>query len=420
MSTQSTTIGIPELLDKVFFKNALENGLHEHTIVIKQMEFSSGSGDGENYLSQIYRVLVKYTKTAGQVDADEISVIVKVMPQVEGIDFIDEMNIFNKEKWILLEMLPQFEMLLKLQDIQFAPRCYYTTNSPRQTLVLEDMDPLGFQMVNREIGLDERHAKLALKKLAQFHATSMVFAKKRPSMMQHFNKGLLNRDAIKPSTSIYKIFHKHLAHEIKIVSKWEEFEDILPKLQAFYDDFDNRLFACQKSRKNEITVLNHGDFWVNNLLFKYDERNNPVDLVFLDFQLSIFGSPGIDLNYFIFASCQLEVTKKWKTLLEVYHASLRDALKELQYNKIPSYANIEREFKEKSPYGIMTIIGPLPVMSINKNASEGSTFDSLAESDERTEMIFNNPYLIERLKYALLELDNLGAFEIDVDTNKSS
>ncbi|XP_055842780.1 uncharacterized protein LOC129909734 [Episyrphus balteatus] len=403
-------ISAPEHLNKSYFENALQNGLHEQSIQVKNIKFTSGSGDGDNYCSQIYRALIVYSKADQENPDDEISVIVKVMPSNEGLNFLDKMNVFNKEKWLIMDILPQFEILL--DDVQFAPRCYYSTYSPLETLVLEDMNRFGFHMVNREIGLDERQAKLTLKKLGQFHASSMVYAKKRPSMMQHYNKGLLDPEAIKPPTSLYKMLYKHLAYEIKISSKWEGFEKITEKMKEFYNEFDSRLFACQKPLKNEIKVLNHGDFWVNNLLFKYDDRNNPVDLVFLDFQLSIYGSPGIDLNYFIFASVQMEVLKKWKTLLEVYYVSLRDTLKELGYQKIPTYANIEKEFKQKSAYGFFTLIGPLPVMTMQKEASEGNNFETLAESDDKTEIIFSSEKLIDRLKYSLLELDKMGALDI--------
>lgn len=224
-------------------------------------------------------------------------------------------------------------------------------------------------------------------------------------MMADYNKGLLDPKVINKSTSFYKMLRKHLGYVIMLTLDWEGFEDITKKLEEFHKNFESRILACQQHSPGDIKVLNHGDFWVNNLLFKYDPRNNPVDLMFLDFQMSIYASLGFDLNYFLFASVQLEVLERWKNLLEVYHASLRDTLTELSYSDIPTYAEIEKEFKRKSAYGLFTLIGPLTVMYM-----EGISFEKLVVSVCNNEGISKCKRYIECLKYSLLELDKMGAF----------
>ena len=32
---------------------------------------------------------------------------------------------------------------------------------------------------------------------------------------------------------------------------------------------------------DEFNVINHGDVWVNNMLFKYDNDGNPIDHIFV-------------------------------------------------------------------------------------------------------------------------------------------
>jgi len=40
----------------------------------------------------------------------------------------------------------------------------------------------------------------------------------------------------------------------------------------------------------ELSVLNHGDFWCNNFMFKYKDDSEVEDVCFVDFQLPKFGN----------------------------------------------------------------------------------------------------------------------------------
>lgn len=36
-----------------------------------------------------------------------------------------------------------------------------------------------------------------------------------------------------------------------------------------------------KLSEDEFNVINHGDFWVNNMLFKYDNDGKPIQHIFV-------------------------------------------------------------------------------------------------------------------------------------------
>lgn len=56
----------------------------------------------------------------------------------------------------------------------FVFRCFFTSREPIQTIVFDDLNQYGYKLANRQNGLNEEHCVVILKKLAKFHAASMI------------------------------------------------------------------------------------------------------------------------------------------------------------------------------------------------------------------------------------------------------
>lgn len=99
-----------------------------------------------------------------------------------------------------------------------------------------------------------------------------------------------------------------------------------------------------------IKVLNLGDVWVNNLMFKY-ENDVPIDVCFLDLQISFYSSPGIYFVYFLTTSPTIEMRQKQALCLKLYYDQFKRALIGLGCSSVPSIDVIKSEINSRQFYG---------------------------------------------------------------------
>lgn len=142
-----------------------------------------------------------------------------------------------------------------------------------------------------------------------------------------------------------------------------------------------KLEKLQATTSSAYKVLNHGDFWVNNYLFKYEE-GKPVDVIFVDFQLCYFSSPGIDLNYFLSTSPRADVREnKRDQILAGYYKNFISTLVELNVKNIPCEATFKKEVLAREYYGFMAAVGILPIVLLDKEASKDSNLEAMGDAD---------------------------------------
>lgn len=107
--------------------------------------------------------------------------------------------------------------------------------------------------------------------------------------------------------------------------------------------------VASQPMRNGFQVLNHGDNWINNMLFKSDKKGNPIDVKFIDFQNCHWGSPIGDLMYFLFTSVHDEIkTNHFDELIAFYHKELIKSLNELKYSEnAPTLDVLKQDLMEK-------------------------------------------------------------------------
>lgn len=86
-------------------------------------------------------------------------------------------DLFSVEKGMYEDIVPTFEKLYADvgAPLKFGPASYKLDTNHRYIL-LENLSPRGFKNTNRLEGLDMQHTECVLKKVAQWHAASAVYA----------------------------------------------------------------------------------------------------------------------------------------------------------------------------------------------------------------------------------------------------
>uniref|UniRef100_A0A1L8DYN9 Putative ecdysteroid kinase n=1 Tax=Nyssomyia neivai TaxID=330878 RepID=A0A1L8DYN9_9DIPT len=394
----------PDWLNEEFFVEiyAKDEKFADKQFTTKIQSCSSVVEIGDNYTSTMYRVNVELTRDGAPAQTDNF--IVKAM--IHMVEAFKEFSIFPIEIEAYEQALPAFEGYWRDigQDVVFGPKCLHTISDLKEIIVLSDLKPQGFVMANRFEGLDLEHAKLLLSKLAKFHAASVIYKEKNGKFGPK-----LNRQVFEPKMK--KVFEGFTSGNFPVFLKFLNSSEHLKQYHDIAEKWRHNMFERLLRVSNvtddtpDFCVLNHSDMWINNHMFKYDENNRPVDVVFIDFQMSHWGRPAVDLQYFLFSSVRPEiVVAEFDTLIAHYHSVLVDSLKVLGSKKTPPLLrDLHIQILECCCYGSMCFSGitAVSIMDKNENASLENFFNEGDAGDKMRMKMYFNPRLEHKLRLLL-------------------
>lgn len=202
---------------------------------------------------------------------------------------------------------------------------------------MEDLVVRDYKMLSRHIGLNMRQMEKCLEKMARYHAASAVIHERSGKFDNQFDEGFYSNEM--------KLLLRGPINElmlgtiIKHVASWPFGKRYADKMRKWPTGavFD-AMTVCFKQDETGFIVLNHGDMWINNSMYKYDEDGELEDCIFVDFQMSFWGSPIIDLQYFILSSAEKKIRiRGMDHFIAHYHQHLVANLDKLHFRgKVPT------------------------------------------------------------------------------------
>ncbi|XP_037817362.1 uncharacterized protein LOC119607493 [Lucilia sericata] len=334
---------------------------------------------GENYATIMLRVEAEIELKDGS--SKSITLMLKTANNNEMFrEMMKNHNIFDVEATMYRDIVPELEQMYKDVgvEVRFGAKSYeLSTDQPY--ILLEDLKPKGFENVNRLEGLDMEHTHSVLNKLAQWHAASANRVALKGPYDRSICEGYVKEETRDITETLFRnLFKVHL----DCAKSYDGHELYYERLREQLDGRTDELYDTAKLDLNEFNVLNHGDCWSNNVMFKHDASGKIKETFLVDYQIPRYGTPAQDLYYFLLSSTKYELKiKHFDYFIRYYHSELLKNLKLLNYfKKLPTLSDIHISLHKHHPWALSTVVGVMAAVLLDPN--DNANFDNFLGDDD--------------------------------------
>ncbi|VVC43035.1 Protein of unknown function DUF227,CHK kinase-like,Protein kinase-like domain [Cinara cedri] len=277
------------------------------------------------------------------------------------------------------------------------PRFFYGRNSFDATvendlIILENVNPSGFRLSEERLFLDYEHLVIALQALAVFHGLSYiakhvdpvgfreVIADVRDTQWDSDGRWLVDGNTLETfgKPGVDRLLERDRGGDGNVHRDSES----LRRFNELIADGDDSLRRALEPRE-PLSVLCHGDFNRNNMLFRYDDRSGrPTDVLLFDLGTPRYGSPALDLAFVLYMNTSQQLReRRWDELLDVYCAALAAAVP--TGVRVPTRAELDGEMVASALFGVAHVSFFMPYQ-VKKIAGAGP---SKCDGDAGTEYL---------------------------------
>ncbi|KAK9512714.1 hypothetical protein O3M35_001079 [Rhynocoris fuscipes] len=276
---------------------------------------------GDNYSSQISRVTLQLYLNSGR--KSKKTLIVK-----SPINMEIPMPLFKTEIKVYGTILKELTALMRThQDPHDTLWCEMIGHDEYKAIVFEDLKAGNFQIADRRKLLDLNHGLLVLNSLGRFHAMTHVL----------LCKGLLDKNDLgghlfSPPTTLSKRLLEGGFQQLSCVMDefWPpEWKETAKKFARESKLVEEKVLKIFEQFKDSFLVMNHGDCWTCNMMFKYCpyDETMPIAVKFFDFQISNVNSYIFDVTLFTYVCIRPDERRQnMDRLLKEYQKSLASTL----------------------------------------------------------------------------------------------
>ncbi|GLG95546.1 Uncharacterized protein GBIM_02484, partial [Gryllus bimaculatus] len=370
----------PSWLDAAFVEAALRRS-GQPLARVARVDTSYATAVGDHYCSRMYRV---EAVVRGQ--ERPVSLLVKCMPEDKVIlAMVREKGEFQTE-------VSMYKKLLRAAGLSEPPlSARFFTAATDEVITLEDLVAQGFRMGDRFAGLDFEHAAAVLRALGRFHAATHVLLEREPRLLEHYRSLFQS-----PSKDFGGVNRALIRSAAAVARAWaDEPPGLAARIEAIAESAAEKRKHLTSEAQAEFKVLNHGDLWTNNIMFRRDKGE--VECRFVDLQLCFMSS--------------LEEAgwrERWPRLVAEYSDALAEAARRLGAAWVPTAEDVQAELRRARAWGLLVATSWVAV--ILTDAGKQFDFAACRQGGAAALAALSDTYK-RRLRLLLPYCDEIGVFE---------
>uniref|UniRef100_A0A4Y0BSZ1 CHK kinase-like domain-containing protein n=1 Tax=Anopheles funestus TaxID=62324 RepID=A0A4Y0BSZ1_ANOFN len=361
--TAEETTELPAYLYKAMEQVASEQGF---TAGQFKLEFDVGSNKGDGFVGQMFKAYLT--------EGDRREVFLCKIPPLNDARRrqFNTMISFGRETLVYKTFLPEMfayqeEKGVGREEGFFnVPKCYYAEcdeAAEESVIIMDDLRLMDYRMWDKLEPVNYEHARLTMQQLGRLHAVSLALKRDRPEEFEKFKVPdslvLLMHDQ-----SPLELMMKQMIYDAKETLEPHETKE-RAKMEKLAENMRQEMLSLANGSSAEpYTVLGHGDCWVNNFMFNY-KNGAPDNIIFLDWQITRYVSPVLDIAYFLFCCTDEEFRRRYyDEMLNIYHNSLATLLEKLGHNPQEVFPRtaLVRQLRRYGKFGILMAVFLVPMM----------------------------------------------------------
>ena len=180
---------VTEYLKECIHKVATTEGFINYNLTVNY-----GSNIGDGYVSNMLKISIN------EDNHETLTVLVKIpLENKARREVMKMMSLFEREIFVYKVMLPQFEEIQRLNNLNESirfnnfPKIYFAEfnkDKDDAIIIMDDLRESGHKMWKKSAPINFDHAKLLLTALGRYHAMSFAIRLKKPEFfqtLQHLN-----------------------------------------------------------------------------------------------------------------------------------------------------------------------------------------------------------------------------------------
>ncbi|KAM3965320.1 uncharacterized protein ACR2FA_000710 [Aphomia sociella] len=281
------------------------------------------------YLSDYWRLKIHIATKNKENRTETLNFFIKAVSKSNAskAKLVRELKLFEKE-------LGFYEVIKKnITTPNIKPWSAKLISPLNEAMVFEDLTALQYKTRNKLTRFDKEHTLQALKTLARFHASSIIFEEnkkqilKGPYTINDEYSHLLNEGGYHKSDIWFLQCMNGALEAILSYSKYSKNDKIVNIIKTHWCDVWFSALELSNMSPKYRNVVCHRDLWNNNILFHYKKVGDdlePDDCVFVDFQAVRYQPPAGDVMLLL--CCNLDPKfreENLNTFLDYYYKELK-------------------------------------------------------------------------------------------------